>query len=339
MSLKNDIIAALTAATEPLDRTAISSLCLSGTNEQIADQLYLLKKAKTIIGEKQRGGSFLYRMPNADEGDVLRRAVDSMIDVGDKTDANSAVLSMRGEAEVDEIDLARIEEAAEIIRMVEEISDEPKKLPPRDVIERMIAEKPGDVEVPSDDVLEAPAENVKQYINVWPGPTLAERMADPKGTKPGSQLESAERSVPKADPIEEATKLSFEPWLDMELERIARERAREYDALEAANPINGSVHVDEQPESAVEEIDENGNRVKPIKQEDVVTQEEQGLEPLTATPQSPPSPPKTSLQIALFSDSDSMYLMRDADRAFAFAIDQDDLCEIVRFGRRVGWIT
>lgn len=189
MNLKANILSILKSATEPMDRVAIGKLCLAGTDKQIADQLYLLKKAREIIGKKESGAPFMYRLPT--EADMPPSITPA------------EVLRARMEAEVDEIDLERIEEATEIIRMVEEIADEPKKLPPREVIERMIASKqsnvsdealermaenarelgldyceeyeaakPSKVGLPSDE----PVENGKQYIDVWPGPTLAERM-------------------------------------------------------------------------------------------------------------------------------------------------------------------
>jgi len=195
LSLKNDIIDALKASAEPLDRTTISSLCLSGTDKQIADQLHLLKKAGTIIGEKQRGGTFLYRMPTESEGDVLRRAVSGMVAVGDKTDANGVALSMRSEAEVDYIEPERIDAAALHRVFIEDHFPDAGK---------MIA-----VEVPSDDVLEAPAEDVKRYINVWPGPTLAELLVAANEMK--SQLESAVSETVE-DETEEPIKQESPPF-------------------------------------------------------------------------------------------------------------------------------
>jgi len=341
--LKHDIIEALKASAEPLDRTAISSLCLSGTNEQIADQLYLMKKAGTIIGEKQRGGTFLYRMPTESEGDVLRRAVAGMVAVGDKTDATKAVLSMRSEAEVDEIDLERIEEATAIVRMVEEVSDEPKKLPPRDVIERMIAERPGDVEVPSDDILEEPAENGKRHMDVWPGPTLAERMADPKGTiyvaEAVAQPESAERTGKDAteaiDQILDA--LDHEPSMlsvDIvdsctahgavvkamisELEKtgvLVSERVAGYvkyrKASAAERHSNGGIaYMQDQPESDVSETVEDETE-EPIKQE---------------------VPP---FRVGVYSDETMVLEKPDED---LYEIDKAEFAVLVAFARTVGWL-
>jgi len=136
-----------------MDRKAIAKLCLAGSDKQIADQLYLLKKAREIIGKKESGSHFMYRLPT--ESDMPPSITPA------------EVLRARSEAEVDEIDIERIEEATEIIRMVEEISDAPKKLPPREDIERMIAEKPingNTQEQPESDVSETVADKTELVV-------------------------------------------------------------------------------------------------------------------------------------------------------------------------------
>jgi hypothetical protein len=62
LNLKTEILAILAAAEEPIDRAAIVAKCSSGDADQISDQLYLMRKAGLIAGDKEKG-RYLYQLP------------------------------------------------------------------------------------------------------------------------------------------------------------------------------------------------------------------------------------------------------------------------------------